>query len=51
MPVRLTTLGGPRVSLDGEGLPSLPRKPVTFGLLVYLAVEREVSRDNLVAVF
>ena len=51
MSVRLTTLGSPRVSLAGEEIPSLPRKPVTFGLLVYLAVEREVTRDQLLTVF
>ncbi len=51
MTVRLTTLGHPSVSLHGEELTSLPRKPVTFGLFVFLAVEREATRDHLVSVF
>ncbi len=51
MTVRLNTLGHPSVFLGGEQLPALPGKPVTFGLLVYLAVEREATRDKLVSVF
>lgn len=51
MTVRLTTLGHPSVSLHGEELTSLPGKPVTFGLFVFLAVEREATRDHLVSVF
>ena len=51
MTLRLTTLGHPGVLLDEEDLSSLPGKPVTFGLLVYLAVEREATRDRLVGVF
>jgi serine/threonine protein kinase/DNA-binding SARP family transcriptional activator len=51
MGVRLTTLGTPRVLLGEEELTSLPRKPVSFGLLVFLAVEREATRDRLVSVF
>jgi len=51
MILRLTTLGNPRVLLNGEDLPSLPGKPVTFGLLVFLGVEREATRDRLVSVF
>jgi serine/threonine protein kinase/DNA-binding SARP family transcriptional activator len=51
MSLRLTTLGTPSVLLDGEEIPSLPGKPVTFGLLVFLAVEREATRDRLVSIF
>jgi len=51
MTVRLTTLGAPRVFLGEEELPSLPGKPVTFGLLVFLSVEREASKDRIMGVF
>ncbi len=51
MTLRLKTLGPPGVFLGEEELPSLPGKPVTFGLLVFLAVEREATRDRLVSVF
>ena len=51
MTLRLTTLGHPSVILGEEELTSLPGKPVTFGLLVFLAVEREATRDRLVSVF
>lgn len=51
MTLRLKTLGHPSVFLGEEELPSLPGKPVTFGLLVFLAVEREATRDRLVSVF
>ena len=37
MDVRLVTLGTPRVHLGEEELTSLPGKPVSFGVLVYLA--------------
>ena len=43
MTLRLTTLGTPSVLLDEEELTSLPGKPVTFGLLVFLGVEREAT--------
>jgi DNA-binding SARP family transcriptional activator len=51
MTLRMTTLGNPSVLLGEEELTSLPGKPVTFGLLVFLAVEREATRDRLVSVF
>ena len=51
MTLRLKTLGHPSVILGEEELTSLPGKPVTFGLLVFLAVEREATRDRLVSVF
>lgn len=51
MTLRLTTLGTPNVLLGEEELTSLPGKPVTFGLLVYLALEKEATRDRLVSVF
>ena len=51
MTVRLTTLGRPRAFLDERELATLPGRPVTFGLLVFLAVEREATRDRLTSVF
>ncbi|MFH1764063.1 MAG: BTAD domain-containing putative transcriptional regulator [Gemmatimonadota bacterium] len=51
MTLRLTTLGHPSAFLGPEEITSLPGKPVTFGLLVFLAVEREATRDRLVSVF
>jgi serine/threonine protein kinase/DNA-binding SARP family transcriptional activator len=51
MALRLKTLGHPSVFLAEEELSSLPGKPVTFGLLVFLAVEQEATRDRLVSVF
>ncbi len=51
MTLRLTTLGNPSAFLGPEEFTSLPGKPVTFGLLVFLAVEREATRDRLVSVF
>lgn len=51
MALRLTTLGNPSAFLGPEEFTSLPGKPVTFGLLVFLAVEREATRDRLVSVF
>jgi len=51
MEIRLSTLGTAAVVRDGEELTSLPGKPVTFGLLVYLALEGTVTRDKAAAVF
>jgi len=51
MSLRLTTLGRPSVTLGKTELTSLPGKPVAFGVLVYLALEREATRDRLVSVF
>jgi DNA-binding SARP family transcriptional activator len=51
MTLRLITLGRATASLDGRELPGLPGKPVTFALLVFLAVERQATRDRVVGVF
>ena len=51
MTVRIITLGHPRAFLDEDELSSLPGKPVTFGLLVFLALEREATRDRLTGIF
>ncbi len=51
MTLRLKTLGHPSVFLGEEELATLPGKPVTFGLLVFLAVEQEATRDRLASVF
>ena len=51
MDVRLTTLGNPSVHLGEEALPSLPGKPISFGLLVFLGMERESTRDRLIYTF
>lgn len=47
MTIRVETLGGLRILRDGEELTSLPGKPVQCALLVYLAVERSATRDQL----
>jgi serine/threonine protein kinase/DNA-binding SARP family transcriptional activator len=51
MGIRISTLGTMGVEKDGEILGSLPGRPVTFGLLVYLALEGSVTRDKAAAVF
>ena len=51
MGIRLFTLGTAVVSVDGTESAALPGKPVTFGLLVYLAIEGSVTRDKAAAVF
>lgn len=45
--IRVEALGGLRVYKDGEELRSLPAKPLRAALLVYLAVERESTREDL----
>lgn len=51
MTIRLTTLGGLRVHTDDRELDRLPGQNSRAALLVYLAVEREVSRESLITVF
>ena len=51
MDVWLTTLGNPGVRVGEAELSALPGKPVTFGLLVHLAMEREAPRDRLLGIF
>ncbi|MFW5951117.1 MAG: BTAD domain-containing putative transcriptional regulator [Gemmatimonadota bacterium] len=47
MAVRVTTLGTLRIELDGRVLERLPAARNRSALLVYLAVEREATRDAL----
>lgn len=49
MPTRVTTLGRLAVHHRDEELVTLLGQPVRCALLVYLAVEREASRDTLMA--
>jgi DNA-binding SARP family transcriptional activator len=51
MSVLLETLGTLRVQWDGEVKDSLPRQTVRCALLLYLAVEREVTRDATMGMF
>ena len=51
MPIRLTTLGAIRVHRGEAAFPELPAQRLRFALLLYLAVERDVSRDEVVALF
>lgn len=51
MDVRLTTLGAPSVSVGAVVCPSLPGRPISFGLLVFLGMEGEVTRDRLLSLF
>jgi DNA-binding SARP family transcriptional activator len=49
--VEIATLGGFRVRCDGRDVIGLRRQPVRASLLVYLAMEREATRDTLVGMF
>lgn len=51
MLVRLTTLGAARVHSGETDLPDLPAQRLRFALLLYLAVERDVAREEVVALF
>jgi DNA-binding SARP family transcriptional activator len=51
MEVQLDTLGTTSVRLGETAIPSLPGKPMSFGLLVFLGVEREATRDRLISTF
>lgn len=51
MLIRLTTLGAARVHRGDTGYPDLPAQRLRFALLLYLAVEQDVSRDGVVAMF
>ena len=45
MRIAVQTLGSLRVERDGEEISSLPRQTVRCALFLYLAVQREVTRD------
>lgn len=47
MELRIQTLGGLRIFHGGEELPGLVDQPTRAALLVYLAMERDVTRDTL----
>jgi DNA-binding SARP family transcriptional activator len=49
--VEITTLGRFRVRYDDRDVIGLRRQPVRASLLVYLAMEREATRDTLVGMF
>ena len=49
--IRVLTLGAVSVSRDDRTLETLPLQPRRFALLVYLAVEREVTRQTLLNLF
>ena len=51
MLVRLTTLGAARVHSGETDFPDLPAQRLRFALLLYLAVERDVAREEVVAMF
>ncbi|HSK19274.1 MAG TPA: BTAD domain-containing putative transcriptional regulator [Longimicrobiales bacterium] len=51
MLVRLTTLGAARVHSGETDFPDLPAQRLRFALLLYLAVERDVAREEVVALF
>jgi TolB-like protein/DNA-binding SARP family transcriptional activator/Flp pilus assembly protein TadD len=48
-PLRIEALGGLRVEAGGTEVVELPSQPVRCALLVYLAVERRATRDELTA--
>ncbi|HEX6134820.1 MAG TPA: BTAD domain-containing putative transcriptional regulator [Longimicrobiales bacterium] len=51
MSVQLTTLGAVRVFRGETELPELPAQRLRLALLVYLALERDVSRESVLAMF
>jgi DNA-binding SARP family transcriptional activator/TolB-like protein/tetratricopeptide (TPR) repeat protein len=51
MQIRLTTLGAVRLHRGDALLPDLPAQRLRFALLVFLATERDVSRDDAVTMF
>ncbi len=51
MRIHVITLGSPRVLRSGEEVIALPGRPIRFGLLVFLAMEREATRDRLIGLF
>jgi DNA-binding SARP family transcriptional activator len=51
MAIRLTTLGGLHAYGDGAELDGFRAQRLRAALLIYLAVERQVSRESLTTVF
>lgn len=51
MAIRITALGPLRVEQDGRLLDRLPAKRMRLGILLYLAVEREATREQLMGMF
>jgi DNA-binding SARP family transcriptional activator len=51
MSIEIETLGTLRVRVDGAELPDLPGQPIRCGLLLHLAVQTEVGRDQLIRMF
>ncbi len=49
MAIRLRTLGSPSVLVDGTERGEMRARPVRLALLLYLAMERDVSRDRVMA--
>ncbi len=49
--IRIETLGRTRIFVQGRELTSLPNQPIRCGVLIYLAVERNVTRNRLVNIF
>jgi TolB-like protein/DNA-binding SARP family transcriptional activator len=47
--IRISCLGGLRIERGGEVIDDLPAQPVRSALLLYLALERRATRDELVA--
>jgi TolB-like protein/DNA-binding SARP family transcriptional activator/Tfp pilus assembly protein PilF len=48
--IYINTLGSLRIVRDGEEIHDLPTQPVRCALLLYLAVKRTASRDELTAI-
>jgi DNA-binding SARP family transcriptional activator len=49
--IRLTTLGGLALHRDGVEVAALGAQRLLAAILVYLAVEREATRDQLLVLF
>ncbi|MBI4520547.1 MAG: hypothetical protein HY701_06895, partial [Gemmatimonadetes bacterium] len=51
MAIKIVTLGALRCYRDGQEIENLPAQRLRCALLVYLAVERDTTRDAVMAVF
>jgi DNA-binding SARP family transcriptional activator len=51
MSIRVAVLGAPRCFVEDRELEEFPAQRNRFALLVYLAIERDMGRDDIAAVF
>jgi DNA-binding SARP family transcriptional activator len=51
MSIRVAVLGAPRCFVEDRELEEFAAQRNRFALLVYLAIERDIGRDDIAAVF